>query len=494
MSIDSKFGRYCDGCGRTTEKISRIYKDKEFCSTCYSRVFLHRNCTKCQSPTRAHQFELNPICRRCETDSRTCLRCSVHVPRAGIRVGERIACPSCSPYFREKKPCAECGALSGRLSRLPLFGFLEPTCDKCRNSASQSTCTRCRKARSIAFQTLDYKPYCKDCVPGSEAFHACPQCNEKVVGGGNSICQICYVKESVRKSAQFTGAMLQSIWVRTLFLRYSEWLLQKHPGKPALHRLLEEHGAFFTRIDATFATESDLTNQTMLKVFGNPYMRRFLLASRFVAQSTPGELSHEELKEASEQLIINNKLAALSKKPYSALIFKYITWLESKQTATRTVRLYLRAAEKFCAIKLLDPLSVPSQEDIDSFMRKFSGSRNSLARFISFGRSTLSWNVSIPKIQNQKKLPITVNRINNLMRIIETNGIDLVETSVLLRLLAVSLGFKSKDLKAASIQKITEHQYTLTVNEEITKIPNLLNPYAIEIANRYAVALPVNNV
>jgi hypothetical protein len=493
MSIDSKFGRYCDGCGRTTEKISRIYKEKEYCSTCYSRVFLHRNCTKCQSPTRAHQFELNPICRKCETDNRTCLRCNVHVPRAGIRVGERIACPSCSPYFREKRPCAECGTLSGRLSRLTLFGFLEPTCDKCRNAASQSTCTRCRKARLVAFQTLDCKPYCKDCVPGSEAFHTCPQCSEKVVGGGNSVCQICYVKDSVRKSAQFTGAVLQSIWVRSLFIRYSEWLLQEHPGKPALYRLLEKHGAFFTRIDATFATESDLTNQAMLNVFGSPYMRRFLLASRFVVQLIPGELSHEELKEASELLIISNKLAVLSKKSYGALILKYITWLKSKQTATRTVRLYLRAAEKFCSIKLNKSISKPSQEEIDDFVRKYPGSRNSLARFLSFGRSTLSWSVSIPKIQKQNKVPNTVNRIANYVRIIEMRGVGLVETTVLLRLLAVSLAFKNKDVKAASIQKTSESQYVLDVDGEITKIPSLLNPYAREIANRYAISRLVTN-
>ena len=484
MSIDPKFGRYCDECGRTSEKISRIYKDKDYCSTCYARVFLHIQCVKCQTSTRAHRFDTNPICKTCDANSRTCLRCSKPVPRAGIRVGEQVACPSCAIYFREKKPCAVCGTLSGRLSRLKLFGFLDPTCDPCRNKISQSTCTRCRKARTVAFQSLDYKPYCKDCIPGDEVFHVCPSCNADVVGGGTTTCQNCYVRESVQMSALLTGAGFESVWVRSLFIRYSEWLLHEHPEKPALNRLLEKHGEFFARIDTTFERASDLTRKTMLDVFGSSYMRRFLLASRFVSESITGEVSSQELKDASEHSIVRNKLASLSKKSYGTLLSEYATWLEQNQTAIRTVRLYLRAAEKFCSFNVLDSNIAPSQDKTNSFVRLNAGSRNSLVRFLTFGRNKYGWTISAPKTQRPDRLPSTVNKLKTLMDRINTEGVDIVDPSLLIKLLATSLGYKIQDVTINSAQKHSLNEYKLVVAGDEVVVPNQLEPYVAALIRR----------
>lgn len=483
MSIDAKVGRFCDECGRTTHNIKRIYRGKDFCGTCYPRVFIHRNCSKCNTLTRAHRNEALPLCRPCNTAIRKCLRCEKPVPQAGIRVGDQVACPSCAVYFREQKPCPSCGALSGRLSRAKLFGFDEPTCDACRGAAIQQTCKRCRKSRTVAFQTLEGEPYCKGCVPGAEVSHACPKCTAEVVGDGMAVCRACYTADAVRSSAQLASATLESQRIRCLYLGYCEWLLEKHPAKPKLNRMAEGHVAFFARLDVTFGDAAPLSRKEMLKQMGTTYLRRYLLASRYVVQHGIDDVAPQELQDASEQLIVKNKLAALARKEFGPVLQGFVDWLDHRKAKIRTIRLYLRAAEKFCSYGKQTSMP-PSQQKLESFVVSHRGSRNSLAAFIKFGRQKLDWNVTLPPVQRSGKPPATIPRIAALANQISSNGIGNVGEDVLRRMLATALGFQLRNVNSNSILQLDTGEYVLRVESEEIALPEQLAQYAAELVRR----------
>jgi hypothetical protein len=144
----------------------------------------------------------------------------------------------------------------------------------------------------------------------------------------------------------------------------------------------------------------------------------------------------------------------------------------------------LRAAEKFCSFNALDSNIAPSQDKTNSFVRLNAGSRNSLVRFLSFGRNKYGWTISAPKTQRPDRLPSTVKKLKTLMDRINTEGVDIVDPSLLIKLLATSLGYKIQDVTINSAQKHSLNEYKLVIAGDEVVVPNQLEPYVAALIRR----------
>lgn len=176
MSVDTKAGRYCDGCGRTIAKAHRIFEGKDYCSTCYANTFISKSCLQCGASARVHKHAQGDAqCRKCSLKGRVCQRCDRPIiGGAGMISAGKPVCSSCTPHFREARPCERCGRLSTRLSAVPQMGIKEKICDRCRSDVLHKTCSICRKSRKVAGYAPANKPYCVQCIPGQELNHLCP--------------------------------------------------------------------------------------------------------------------------------------------------------------------------------------------------------------------------------------------------------------------------------------------------------------------------------
>lgn len=251
MSVDPRFGRYCDECGRTIKKAHRIFGGKDYCNSCYQRVFVTSSCTQCARQVRIHRLATEPsICRTCEAATRICVRCGKPTPRAGLYSAEKPVCPSCVPHFREPTPCAACGKPTTRLSSMPSAGIFEKICDTCRNKVTHRTCASCGKYRKIAGTMIGDKPYCAACLQNPGATHPCPDCSFPVPGVGNGRCRSCQNRTRLLRESELASHALARPWTIDLYLRFAMWLHQHQPANPRLLNNFVSQHSLFERIDA----------------------------------------------------------------------------------------------------------------------------------------------------------------------------------------------------------------------------------------------------
>src|SRR5699024_3299759 len=180
----------CDSCGGRMPKAVRVEDGYAYCRKCYQVTFEATRCGRCGGGMRAHYNDTDPVCRECKRTGRTCLRCGGTFRKAGRLVRGGAVCSSCAPHFRPATACSACGQPSKRVSRVSWFDG--PVCDSCRKP-DHVTCAVCRRHRSCAGETAEGKPVCRDCLPGEEITHACPDCGEQTPGGGRAPCRGCAV-------------------------------------------------------------------------------------------------------------------------------------------------------------------------------------------------------------------------------------------------------------------------------------------------------------
>ncbi len=397
MSIDPKTGRYCDACGRSIVKAVRVHQAKDYCRSCYQTNFVRVTCSACQQPMREHlRAAGEPICKACLRNTRTCHRCHKFTPSAAKLVGQSAVCNACAPYFREPRPCTSCGRLSTRLSR-PLFaGLQDQVCDSCRNRLTHATCSTCRRYRPVALRAEDDTPYCKDCIPNHEVTHPCPECQVTVPGGGAARCRACTNRTSIGRVASLIAAELEADWTRILWSAFVSEQLGGDSSNPTLIKLVERAAEFFRALDRSFSVPQDVTAKTLTAEFDSFFLRKHLLASRFVVTFLKLEGFDEERELATECRRFEAILARTSSEKYGALLASYAAQLINEGTAARTSRLYVQAAEAFCAHAKFDG-SVPWLESrMIAHLKVLNGQRANVARFVSYCRKNRGWDVRIP--------------------------------------------------------------------------------------------------
>lgn len=489
MGIDLKLGRFCDECGRLIAKAHRIHRDKDYCSSCYPRVFIPASCSQCGAGVRVHKrSDETPICRACIASTRHCARCGKPAPKVGKIVNGQAICPSCAPYYNEKQLCSCCGKLSFRVTRMPKLGINDPICDSCRNKVTHCTCSVCGKYRPRVGELDNGLPYCKSCKPGSEIHHDCPSCGSSVAGEGLSKCRSCNNLQRIRQETSLYAASLNEVWTKSLLLDFGVWLHEKQGGSPNCLKVLIGNEPFFERLDKEFQALSDIGEKNLLDGLGPAFIRKHLLAAEFLQQVLQVTISADSKAAKGECNTIAAKLDKNSKMPYGLLLKNYAQYLKEEALSERTARLYLRAAEKFCAYVGLQPDQPWKEHEIEMFLIQHSGSRASLFRFITYCKAKLGWFVSMPSKAAALKVTASKEEIvlfKALMKQIKDKDLEVVATDTLEKAIALGFGYSLHEFRTKSLKlKSEEIGISFWVNSTQLKVPTGMVDLVREFARR----------
>lgn len=449
MGVDPKSGRYCDECGRQIEKAIRTHAGKDYCRACYQITFVRMECSKCNGAMRAHYHSLeDPICRRCERSTRTCFRCGKFTPRAGKLIGKSAVCKACSPYFREQQPCPQCGRLSSTLSRPLSLGILEAICAKCRNRLTHATCVICTKYRRVERRDDSGRPFCAPCNQNPKLTHTCPKCAIRLPGGGSSMCPACTLTNAVERDAALINAQLEFGWIRNLWQDFVSANLSKQLESPRMRRQIERSAMFFLALDRSFPRSEDVNSTSMLELLGSKFLRSHLLASRFTIEQLALRDLGPKRGLLVEQQRLENILVRSSKMRYAALLKGYSDHLGAT-VASRTKRLYLRAAEAFCSDNRASSETSWTNAQLLGYLKANPGMGASLARFVSYCRLQFGWQVSMPPKPSWLYVSKSDRRVKKLRRLLEITNLTPKESLPMIataRILSLALDVPTAQL------------------------------------------------
>lgn len=482
MSTDTKGKRFCDDCGRIITKAVRIDQGREYCQTCYKREFRPQTCSTCQTVSRHHRAHAGPYpCPACIRKKRRCTRCDKAVLKkaAMVLADGRCVCPSCAPYFRVPASCTTCGALSTRLARLPKYGAHDLICERCQAKLTNRTCSVCRRYRRVVGETADGKPYCAACEPARAETHLCSGCGSILAGSGNGRCRSCLTRTRILQAATLAASALQRDWNQWLLAEYAQWLAKTRADHTNILRHFHAHMAFFERLEASFTYLSDLTATSLLAQFPVAELRRYLLPISFLRERLGLVLTPEAKLEQVEGERITDILMESQREAWGPLITGYREWLTTQAVALRTTRLLLRSAERFCRTQAVTNDAAWKPTAILHFLTRFPGHRAGLYKFVTYVRSTRSWDVAMPKLGVRTKVPRTIPALATVMERITRRGVDHVPVAQLARALAKALGFTLAAFLQGTWQLQDElGSVVLTRGEERIVVPEVLVPVA----------------
>ena len=391
--------RHCGECERSITKAHRIERDVAYCATCYSRVFIHKDCSRCGQTMRAHRYDTAPVCRSCRNQGRSCRRCGKSIgKKAGLIVGGQPICNACAPHFRVARPCTNCGLLSSRLSRAPHLGFDDLVCERCYR-LDYATCGTCRKYRRVEKLDAQNKPTCRACSEYATTEHMCPGCGAVQMGTGNACCQRCRNCQQLEQCALVNVEMMEQAWCRDLFLRFCSTLEHRTEVRRLLSRL-HRYALFFTMLDQNFGETVEITQDRLFQIYGADGLRRHQVVLAFLCGQNILTWHFERQEELIETRRIQARLDSVSHFANADLLGEYMLYLQERPMKNgrlrhlRTVRSCLTTASKF--LEFCAPGSV-TQTAFDQFCKKHRGLSASLSTFAGFLSASRSQEFKVGK-------------------------------------------------------------------------------------------------
>jgi hypothetical protein len=485
MSIDEKFGRFCDECGRTITSAVRIHLGRDYCRACYQTTFVKVACSACGDSMRAHRNStVTPVCGKCVRSARTCLRCGKFTPIAGKLVGQSAVCKACAPHFRESRPCTCCGRLSARISKPLILGLLDEVCDSCRNSLNHATCSVCNRYRPIRGQGDDDRPYCKDCVPTLRLTHACPSCGDSVSGGGLGRCRPCINIGAIRRDSDMVAAQLEQLWMREVWLEFVEGQVQQRNANPAWRSRVNQAAAFFQQVERHFKSLDEISSDALCRKVGSRFLRKHLLASRFLVAHLQLEGFEEARQSIAERQRAEEILMRCVGKPWHEILVNYLGQLRRENTAPRTARLYLRAAEAFCMNAHVDGSKAWSEAAMLAHLKHSPGTANSLSRFVAHCRDCYGWDVCVPDKTEWASPSLRVKRavesVRKALRAAHPQPVEKMPMKAVVRVLAAAFGVAIAKLsKVPDVPSLVQQDGSILVTEDgLVEQGNPLHPFA----------------
>jgi hypothetical protein len=249
--------------------------------------------------------------------------------------------------------------------------------------------------------------------------------------------------------ADLHSLILQRQWARELLIAFAIWLHERCGNQPNCFSLFVSHEIFFERLEAHFDTLTEITEVSLLEHFGVALLRQHLLATIYLQEQCGFTIAEEIKLDSAERSRIKDKLVKNAREPWAPLLKNYSQWLSATDVSLRTQRLYLRAAEKFCQLQKVRSDSAWQANDISDFLKKNSGSRASLYKFVSYCRSQLGWEVEVPNghVSTSTSLP---DRLKSLIKRVKTEGVEFVDIGTLSKMLALAFGYKYKEFIGTS--------------------------------------------
>lgn len=485
MSIDEKFGRFCDECGRTIASAVRIHLGRDYCRACYQTTFVKVACSVCGDSMRAHKNSaVPPVCGKCVRSARTCLRCGKFTPIAGKLVGQGAVCKACAPHFRESRLCTCCGRLSTRISRPLFLGLQDEVCDSCRNSLNHATCAVCNRYRPIHGRGEDDRPHCKDCTPTLRLTHACPSCGNSVNGGGLGRCRPCINIGAIRRDSDMVAAQLEQPWMRAAWMGFVEDQVQQRNSNPAWRARVNQAAAFFQGVEKHFKSLDEISSETLCKKVGSRFLRKHLLATRFLVAHLQLDGFDEARESLAEGQRADDILTRCVGKPWHEILVNYLGQLKRKNTAPRTARLYLRAAEAFCMNAHVDGSKAWSDGAILAHLKHSPGTANSLSRFVAHCRDCYGWDVWLPDktkwTSPSLKVKKAVEAVRKALRAAHAHPVETLPMKTVVKVLSSAMGVPMSRLTegVCGSSEARPDGSILVAEDGLVELGNPLHPFA----------------
>lgn len=394
----------CNVCGSTMEKAHRVHAGIRYCRKCSGRCFKPKACSSCGKTARLLSTDPNAICNQC-LNSRPCVRChriNFHVAKL---TPQGPVCPSCRVHFANYKICEVCGASDRTASRMRRLWGDKIVCAKCARS-DQKSCSQCGRYRRCE-PGEDGRPTCTLCR--TESQRPCKTCGILIPPGLGVQCRLCKERHRLRHLGYGLAELLTTHECRDAFREYVDWLY-KLPDPARLVRLLSRHVEFFVEVERREITLED--SDRLLRELGTPFLRRYLLVTRWLQEERLCEIGKKQRAKASDEVRLRKAVNTLpegsEEKQAAEQFMKELSAAVSAGDITHlTARLSIRPAVdllKKCQKKRPFLLT---QDDLVAYLREKPGQRAAIARFVGFFRRNFGVNLVLPKSNQLGKLPFS---------------------------------------------------------------------------------------
>ncbi len=450
--------RCCSNCGEGIKNAKKIHNGSPYCEKCYPKLFVKSECSKCAGSVRALRNDTAPVCASCSRKGRTCLRCQKLVPLAGIRVGSQVACASCAPHFRAKEPCERCGKPSSTLSRI--LGVTEQRiCPTCRTRELNVTCSSCGKYRSRYALTATGQGVCKSCASAPGTVHPCPDCGDPVGGFGDAPCMPCGFARSLWRRGTGLTTLLRSAPCQVLLSEFVAWCIRSNRTSNALAKF-DVYAEAIATLDAALPPGSQLSPSFVASQFSQEGLRRIGLLAQFLSE-TCLHPSPQILRDQAENRKLAALLAGIRGADFEKPVGKYAAHLELEDLglSRRSVRTYVGAAIRLWASIHARGSTSITQSEVDSFLRRNAGYRNSISRYLGFLSETnvTAKRLRVPsKARPAESIRVARQSVDLLLEKLKESTRQRERTALTAELLAVLFGVHLKtilNLKRADVRE-----------------------------------------
>lgn len=482
---------HCDECGREMANAHRVENGIAYCVTCYARVFKVVACVRCNGSLRAHKNETSPVCRKCILSERVCVRCRRLTPRAGLRVGAGVLCPSCAPHGRAPSVCASCGKSSSRTSPAPAFGPDSRICQSCRQTG-YATCSTCRKHRKVSRHDDKGRAVCVQCDGETPERRICPGCGAVTPGRGSSPCHACTLANRIEKRIRLNLELIEQAWCRSLFESFCRWeKLPKEAGN--MTRRIDRYARFFREVDMTFNEPTQITQNTLFGLFGAHGLSRSFWPTAFLIEWFGLIWNHAEIGRSTEEKRVEAYRKSWNEKPWKKDMEDYLDYLlNSKKRSGRklqfqTIRIYLNAAQRLLVHADVCTAKDLNSEHITKFLRKSYGQAASLTSFRTFLHTTYSVEVAVAKPrrstlrQIEKKL---IGDVDSVVARINTSISQRESRALLARLISALYQVPLSSVLAlrwSDVQK-SEFGWVISIKDQAIQVDSRIDVYIDRLA------------
>lgn len=381
----------CDECGRSVEKIWRVYNGHRHCSTCYAREFKRRLCPRCGNYARLPRREPDAVCPKCQTDM-PCIRCGKSDYSIGKITPYGPVCNACSVYFRKHQPCDNCGALSPLLTR----HGQRRLCPKCARAGHRS-CQACGRHRQL--QTAnDGRQLCRKCAELGNI--ACPLCGEGMPAGYGSRCEKCYWGKLLERRIAINIGAFGIPAMAQHFASFGMWLgcrVGTQKAAITVHRYLP----FFVAIEHEWRGIPSYA--ALLQQFGAEQLRRVRLPMTWLSETAGITPDARVREEDSERRRIDALMASITQGTLGAeALGAYRTLLDVKLAAGKTtlhsIRLALRPAVSLLLAADVSGKALPDQIALDRYVQQAPGQLAAITGFVNLLNQKYSTGLSMQNI------------------------------------------------------------------------------------------------
>lgn len=385
----------CSQCGRKIERFHRVYLGEGWCQICYVREFKHKPCAKCGEIRRLPRKMVDAVCDTCRK-SKPCVRCGKTNFAIGKMTPYGPVCGSCSRYFREKKPCEQCGTPSADLVRAGGQGLR--LCRSCyiRAIGTQS-CSKCGRYRLL--QTVGEERLCKLCAEHGNI--PCPHCGSEMPAGKGKSCDDCnWARKLTRRLNILEIDIHSEVWQQQFGL-FAEWLAQ-NVGNAKAAMTLVRYLPFF--VESAGCWEKIPAYSKVMLHFKPKRMRRYLKVKQWleatwhndVDDSVKARLAEYDRIEVLESKLVNSPQAKTLLQGYRAVLMRKH---ESGKTTLKSVRLALQPA-----VGLLEKTGrLPTQADVDAYLKEKPGQKAAITGFINHLNREYGQNIKVVAMVDKKR-------------------------------------------------------------------------------------------